>query len=134
MAGSFSDYLENKVLDEVFGATAFAAPATVYVELYTAAPSDAGGGTPVSGGSYARLAVTNNTTNFPNASGGSKTNGTAFTWGAASANWGTIVAMGFFDASSAGNLLAWADLTTSKAVNTGDIASFPASSITITLA
>jgi hypothetical protein len=134
MAGSFSDYLENKVLDEVFGATAFAAPATIYVELYTAAPSDSGGGTAVTGGSYARLAITNNTTNFPNASGGSKTNGTAFTWGAASANWGTVVAMGFFDASTSGNLLAWADLTVSKAVNSGDIASFPASSITITLA
>ena len=78
MAGSFSDYLEAKVLDHVFGATAYTAPATIYYAAFTAAPSDSGGGTECTGGSYARKGMTNNATNFPNASGTSptsKTNG-----------------------------------------------------------
>ena len=51
MAG-FSDYLEDKVLDHVFGGTAYTAPSTLYVALYTVAPTDTGGGTEVSGGGY----------------------------------------------------------------------------------
>lgn len=136
MAGSFSDYLEAKILDEVFGATAFSAPGTLYVALFTAAPSDSGGGTEVTGGSYARVAVTNNTTNWPNATGTSptsKSNGTVITFPTATANWGTVVAFGIFDASSGGNLIAWADLNTSRTINSSDTASFGVGSLTITL-
>lgn len=137
MAGSFSDYLEDKLLNHVFGATAYSSPGTLYIALFTAAPSDSGGGTEVTGGSYARVAVTNNTTNFPNASGTnptSKANGTTITFPTASASWGTVVAFGIFDASSGGNLIAWADLTANKTIGSGDTASFAASSLTITLA
>lgn len=137
MAGSFSDYLEGKVLNHVFGATAYSAPGTLYVALFTAALSDSGGGTEVSGGSYARVALTNNTTNFPNATGTSptsKSNGTTITFPTATANWGTVVAFGIFDASSGGNLICWADLNANKTVNNGDTASFAASALTITLA
>lgn len=137
MAGSFSDFTEQKVLDHLFGATSYSPPGTLYIALFTAAPSDSGGGTEVTGGSYARVAVTNNTTNFPNASGTSptsKSNGTTITFPTASASWGTVVAFGIFDASSSGNLIAWADLTTSKSIASGDTASFAASSLTITLA
>jgi hypothetical protein len=56
MAG-FSDYLEDKVLDHVFGGNAYTAPTTLYVALYTVAPTDTGGGTEVSGGAYARQSV-----------------------------------------------------------------------------
>lgn len=136
MAGSFSDYLEDKLLNHVFGGTSYSPPATLYVGLFTAAPSDSGGGTEVTGGSYARVSLTNNTTNFPNASGTSptsKTNGTTITFPTASANWGIVVAVGIFDASSGGNLICWADLTASKTVNNGDTASFAASSLAITL-
>lgn len=136
MAGSFSDYLEAKILDEVFGATAFSAPGTLYVALFTAAPSDSGGGTEVTGGSYARVAVTNNTTNWPNATGTSptsKANGTVITFPTATANWGTVVAFGIFDASSGGNLIAWADLNTSRTINSSDTANFGVGSLTITL-
>ena len=55
---AFSDYLENKVLGHVFGGTAYTAPTTLYVALYTVAPSDTGGGTEVSGGGYARQTST----------------------------------------------------------------------------
>ena len=136
MAGSFSDFLEAKVLDHVWGATSYSAPGTLYVALFTAAPSDSGGGTEVSGGSYARVAVTNNTTNWPNATGTSptsKANGTVITFPTATANWGTVVAFGIFDASSGGNLLVWADLNTNRTVNSGDTASFAVSALTITL-
>lgn len=136
MAGSFSDFLEAELLDHVFGDSAYTAPGTLYIALFTAAPSDSGGGTEVTGGSYARVAVTNNTTNWPNATGTSptsKANGTVITFPTATANWGTVVAFGIFDASSGGNLIAWADLTTNKTINSSDTASFGVGSLTITL-
>lgn len=136
MAGSFADYAEAAVLNEIFGATAFGAAATHYFALFTAAPTDAGGGTECTGGSYARKSMTNNATTWPAATGTSpttKTLGAAVTFVTATASWGTVVAMGIFDASSGGNLIAWADLTASKAVGNGDTAQFAASSVTITL-
>ena len=132
MAGSKSDYLENALLNGVLGGPAFSLPATVYIALYTVAPTDAGAGTEVTGGAYARAAVTNNATNWPAASGGAKSNGTAVTFVQATANWGTVVAFGIFDAVTGGNLLYWADLTVSKAVNNGDTASFAVGDIDVT--
>lgn len=126
-----SDYLENKVLDHLLGRTTYTAPATVYVALYTTAPSDAGGGTEVSGGGYARKAVTNDATNWPAASGGSKSNGTAIVFDEASSDWGSVVAFGIFDAASGGNLLYWGALDAPKAVNNGQTARFPAGSLVI---
>lgn len=120
MAGSKSDYLENKVLDHVLGAVTYTPPATVYIAAYTVAPTDAGGGTEVTGGSYARVAVTNNATNFPAASGGVKSNGTIINFPTATADWGTVVAAAVSDAASAGNILFWADLTTSKLIQNTD--------------
>lgn len=132
MAGSKSDYLENELLDHVLGNSAYSAPATIYVALYTVAPTDSGGGTEVSGGAYAREAVTNNLTNWPAASGGTKQNGTAITYSQATADWGTVVAFALFDASSGGNMLYWGDLTASKSVELGDTAEFAINGITIT--
>ena len=132
MAGSKSDFLELELLDHVIGNAAYTAPATVYIALYTVAPTDAGGGTEVTGGAYVRLAITNNATNWPAAAAGLKSNGTIFTFVTATANWGTVVAFGILDAVSAGNLLWWADLTVSKVVNNGDTASFPIGDIDLT--
>lgn len=131
----FSDYLELKLLDHVFGNTAYTAPATIHVALFTTAPNTetGAGGTEVSGGSYARAAVTNNTTNFPAASAGSKVNGAAINFATPAASWGTVVAVGIYDASTGGNLLGSANLTTSKTINSGDTVNFAASSLTITL-
>lgn len=131
MAGSFSDYLEDKVLKHVFANTAYTSPTTLYVALYTVAPTDAGGGTEVTGGSYVRqsMAFTVSGTNPSQA-----TNTAAVEFPTATASWGTIVAAAVFDASSAGNMLAWADLTASKSISSGDVFRFPASSFTVTLA
>jgi hypothetical protein len=131
MAGSFSDYLEDKVLKHVFANTAYTAPSTLYVALYTVAPSDTGGGTEVTGGSYVRqsMAFTVSGTSPTQA-----TNTAAVEWPTATADWGTVVAASVYDASSAGNMLAWADLTANKTISNGDVFRFPASSFTVTLA
>ena len=130
MAG-FSDYLEDKVLDHVFGGTAYTAPTTLYVALYTVAPTDTGGGTEVSGGAYVRqtAAFTVSGTNPTTAS-----NSAAIEYPTATANYGTVVAVGVFDASSGGNLLAYANLDTSKVVSTGDVFRFNTGDLDITLA
>ncbi len=130
---SFSNYLELKFLDLAWGAVAFTAPVTVYAALYTAAPSDSGGGTEATGGAYARVAITNNATNWPAAASGAKSNGTVITFPTATANWGTVTHFGVFDAATAGNLLNWGALTTSQAVNTGATPSFAAAALSITL-
>jgi hypothetical protein len=127
MAG-FSDYLEDELLDHVLSNAAFTSPTTVYCALYTAAPSDAGGGTEVTGGSYAREAIS-----FGAASSGSASNDTAVTFTTATASWGTVTHVGIFDASTAGNLLAWAALGTSKAIGIDDTANFAIGDITVTL-
>ena len=132
MAGSKSNFLENELLDHVLGAAAYTAPATVYIALFTAAPTDAGGGTEVSGGSYARVSVTNNDTNWPAAASGVKNNGAEITFPTASANWGTIVAMGIFDAASGGNLLFWGDLSQNVVIDTSDTFTFPIGNVEIT--
>jgi hypothetical protein len=119
-----SNYLENKLLDHVFGGPDYVRPGTLYVALFTAAPNDGGGGTEVSGGSYARVAVTNNATNFPAAASGAKSNGTAITFPTATAGWGTVTHWAIFDASSGGNLVAWAALTTSRSPISGDTPAF----------
>jgi hypothetical protein len=144
MAGSFSDFLELELLDHVFGAAAYSAPATLYIALYTAAPSDTGGGTEVSTGNwtnYQRAPITNNSTNFPAASAGAKANGTAFSTfyssgSAAVIPSGTVVVthVGILDASTSGNLLAWADLTASKTLSNNDTFSIPIGDLDITLA
>ena len=127
----FSDYLEDKVLDHVFGGNAYSAPGTLYVALYTVAPSDTGGGTEVSGGAYARqtAAFTVSGTNPTTAS-----NTAAIEYPTATADYGTVVAVGILDASSGGNLLAYSTLDSSKVVSSGDVFRFNAGDLDITLA
>lgn len=124
---SFSDYLETKVLDHVFGGTSYTAPSTLYVALFTAAPSDSGGGTEVSGGAYARQTIAFTT------SGDTTSNNAAIEFPTATANYGTVTHVGVYDASSAGNLMAWAALTSSKTIETGDVFRIPSGDLDITL-
>ena len=127
----FSDYLEDKVLDHVFGGNDFTATTPLYAALYTVAPSDTGGGTEVSGGAYARqtAAFTVSGTNPTTAS-----NTAAIEYPTATANYGTVVAVGILDASSGGNLLAYSTLDASKVVSSGDVFRFNAGDLDITLA
>ena len=128
---SFSDYAEDLVLTWLFTTDTATRPTAWYVGLFTAAPSDTGGGTEVSGNGYARKA-----TGTISVSGTATTasNSAAIEFAAASGgNWGTITHAAIFDASTAGNMLAWAPLTTSRTINDGDVFRIPASSLTITL-
>lgn len=131
--GRLSDSDANNMLDVRFGAAASTAPATYYVALSTTAPTNTGTNvTEPSGGAYARVAVTNNATNFPAASGRAKSNGTVVTFPTATASWGTISHFALYDAATGGTMRAWGALTTAQAVASGAIADFPAGSLTIT--
>lgn len=145
MAGSLSDYLEQKLLDHVFGSDDYTPPASLFVALFTVAPTDAGGGTEVnpatSWSNYARQEIVNSIsgTTWAAASGTNptlKTNADIVTWGAASLTGASVsvVAAAIFDALTGGNMLAWGDLTTSpKVVGHGDTPSLAAGEIDITL-
>ena len=140
--GAKSDYLENKLIDWFLRGQAFTPPATVYVALFTAAPSDSGGGTEVTGGSYARVAVTSSLANWAGTqgagttvastgTGGTTSNNNTITFPAPTANWGTVTHFALFDASTSGNMLVWSALGTSKTINNGDAApSFAAAALT----
>lgn len=152
---ALSDFAENKLIDFLFrgqalgitGASAAAGtgPSTIYVALYTTAPTDSTAGTEVSGGSYARVAVTSSLANWAGTQGagtttastgtsGTTSNNNAITFPSPTANWGVIVAAGLLDAATGGNLLAYGALTANKTVNNGDAApSFPAGSLTFQL-
>ena len=130
MAGSLGNYAENLVLDYLFGS---GAPATYYIALYTAPPTDAGGGTEVTGGSFARKSVTNNATNFPAAVGGAKANGTDITFVQATGTWGEIQAFGVFDDLTAGNFYGWCDAAVFKTVQSGDTYKIATGDLDITL-
>jgi hypothetical protein len=124
-----TDYAENKVLDHMTGKAAWPA-VTAYLGLFTAAPTDAGGGTEVSGGSYARKATAAG--DWAAAAGGSTSNVNVLSFPAASAPWGTVTHFGLFDAATAGNLLAYGALTNAKTIGSGDTASFAAGALTFT--
>ena len=128
---AMTDYLEVELLDHVFRNAAYASPTTVYCSLHTTATTDAGGGTEVSGGSYAREAVT---FGAPSSPGGTMSNSVAIDFGTATANWGTITHAAIQDAISAGNMLVHGPLTASKTVNNGDGFQFPIGNFDITAA
>lgn len=142
---AMSDYLENKIVDQIFRGQAFTFPATLHVGLFTAAPSDSGGGTEVSGGSYARTAVTASLANFSgtqgagttvasSGTGGQTSNNSTITFATPTASWGAVSHFGIFDAASGGNLLFWGALTITKTINQGDTVTFPAASLSVTFA
>jgi hypothetical protein len=134
MAGSFSDYLENAVLNHVFKKTSLSQPTNLYVALSTATLTDTATGTSlngeVSGGSYARKGC--NT--WDSASGGATQNTGPITFVSATAAWGTIKSFAVCDHLTTGNVLVWGTLSVNKAIGTGDTAKFATGAIDITLA
>lgn len=124
---SFTDYLENALLSHVFRNTPLASPSAVYLALYTASPSDAAGGTEVSGSGYSRQAVT-----FGAPSGGVIANSAGVSFTASGGAFGTVVAVAILDASTAGNMLSWAPIT-SATVGDGDTINFATGQLTISL-
>ena len=130
MAGSKSDYLEDKLLDHVLMKGDYTSPTNIWIALYTADPSDTGGGTEVTGGSYARKQTSGS--DWDAASGGASANSGELAFVTATADWGTITAFALFDAVTGGNMLYWGELTEDKAVSSGDTAKFAAGELDIT--
>ena len=125
---SFSNYLETEILDHVFAGAAYTAPGTHYLALFTAvADGEAGSVTEVSGGGYARQTVAFTT------SGNTTSNNAAVEFPTATANYGTVTHVGVYDASSSGNLMAYAALSSNKTIETGDVFRVPSGDLDITL-
>lgn len=124
-----SNYLENALINGTLRGTTYTAPTTVYVALFTSDPTDAGTGTQVSGGSYARQSVT-----FAAPSNGASASNADVTFPQATANWGTVGWIGIYDALTGGNLLYHTALDSAKTIETGDIFKIASGSLTVTLA
>jgi len=126
---SFTNFLETEILDHVFAGSAYTAPSTLYLALFTAAPGETGGGTEVttSGTAYARQSVAFTTT------GNTTSNSASVEYATATASFGTVTHVGVFDASTGGNLMAYATLSSSKEIDTGDVFRVPIGDLDITL-
>jgi hypothetical protein len=119
MADCYSNYIRDIVNDTVHGGTSFSWPATTYFALMSVNATASGGGTEISGGGYARQAVTRNTTNWPASSGQQKQNGTVINYGTNTGSPWAVVGIAEYDAASSGNLITYAALTTPVTVGTG---------------
>jgi hypothetical protein len=125
---SFSNFLETEILDHVFAGAAYTAPSTKYLALFTAiADGEAGSVTEISGNAYARQSVAFTT------SGNTTSNNAAVEFPTATGSWGTVTHVGIYDASTSGNLMAYATLSSSKAIATGDVFRVPSGDLDITL-
>lgn len=124
-----SNYLENALINATLRNTSYTSVATIYVALYTSDPTDADVGTEVSGGSYARTAVT-----FAAPSNGVSLNSGDVTFPTCTAGWGAVTHIGLRDASTAGNLLYHTPLDASKTIDTGDVFKISSGNLSVTLA
>lgn len=132
MAGGKSEYLEKALLDHVMGGPDYVRPATVYIALCTGVWDDALTGATIVEpvvGSYARVASTNDATNWPgalrpDASGALKANGVDLLFPTPTAAWGTVKSVAVCDAATGGNVLWGGDLVVPKAVASGNVIAF----------
>lgn len=134
MAGSLTDYTEAKVLDHIVGKTSFTMPGVVAIALFTAAPSDAGGGTEVTNANnYSRKTTAG--ADWAAAASGATSNANVITFAVPSGSWGTVTHFAAMDSAThgAGNMLWWADLTTPQAIGSGNTVSFAVGELDITM-
>ena len=125
---SFTNFLETEILDHVFAGAAYTAPSTKYLALFTAVSNgETGSVTELSGSAYARQSVAFTT------SGNTTSNNAAVEFPTATGSWGTVTHVGVYDASTSGNLMAYATLSSSKAIDTGDVFRVPSGDLDITL-
>jgi hypothetical protein len=136
MPGSKSAYLENALLNHALGAQVWTPPTVIYVALSSALYDEDAYGTAFSelaGNGYGRVAMANNTTNWPQSFGTSqKKNGITITFPAATNVWAEVKSFYLLDAMTAGNALWGGDLANPRILQAGDTASFAPNSIVIT--
>jgi hypothetical protein len=126
---SLSNVFETRVLTWLFTGDAVTRPSSFYIALFTSNPAEDASGTEVStsGTAYARQSATFTV------SGNEATNSAAIEFPTATASYGTVTHIGVFDASTGGNLIAYAALTTSKAIDTGDVLRINSAELDVTL-
>jgi hypothetical protein len=124
--------LQQELLDHFLKTGAYTQPTNIYVALFTAAPSDTGGGTEVSGGSYARV-ICNGWDPATAASPSLAHNTAAINFATPSAGWGLVTHFALFDSNGGTNLLGWGALGTQKTINSGDTVSFAAGALDVTM-
>ena len=129
---AFTNYVEDEILDHILGKTAIYTMVAVHVALSTTTPTEAGGNfTEPSGNGYARKTTAG--ADWTASSNGVTSNATSLAFPQATGTWGTVTHFGIYDASTAGNLLMWGALGTSKAIGNQDTASFAIGELDITL-
>lgn len=138
MSGSKTDYAENKVLDYMTG-RAVLSQLTLYLALFTGQPGETGttGELAIGTGNYSRKQLnvpgTSNSfglagTNDP--ADGRIANNIDVAFPTPSADWGNIIYVGIFDASTAGNLLMYSSIPI-KRVLANDSVTFPVGTIVL---
>lgn len=137
--GSFSDFLEKKILDHILGGTVYTPPSDLYIGLSSSSVNDESTGSsvsePASNTGYARVKVTNNTTTWSDATGttATKKNKIDIEFPEATTSWGVISYFFIADAATGGNILMWGSLSQSKTIDIGDLPRFNANFIEVTL-
>lgn len=124
-------YGVNYFLDQVYGS---GTPASVYVALLLASPTYLSTGSTItepSGNGYARVEVTNDVTNWPDAADGFKANGQDITFPTATGTWGTVKYWAILDASTGGNILTWGGIT-SRRIGEGATVQFTRDQLSVT--
>ena len=126
---SFSNTYETHVLNYVFTTTSVTRPTAWYLALFTSNPAEDGSGTEVStsGTAYARQSATFTV------SGNTASNSGAIEFPTATASYGTVSHVGIYTASTGGDLIAYAALSTSKNIDTGDVFRVPDGDLDVTL-
>jgi hypothetical protein len=127
-------YSANRILDKNFGATNYSPPATFYVGLSTTSINiDGTGATEPTTGSYARVAMTNDKSNWGTASNASLVNAASVTFTESTASWGTITTVFFSDASTSGNVWFFDTLSPSRAVASATTVLFAIGAMTVSM-
>ena len=127
-----SDWLEERILNHFFRNTNTPPPTQHFIGLFISNPTDAGTGTEVQGGGYARRAIA--FTAPTQVSGrGQISNNAEIRFPIATANWGTVSHFGIFTAATGGNFLAHGPVTVSKLIEAGDEAKFNINTLTISV-
>lgn len=124
---SFTSYTDNKLIDHLLGSATYTKPSSLYVALYVGDPASGGTEVSTSGSAYSRQLAAFTI------SGGAASNTSQLQWSAATTSWGTITHVAIFDASTSGNRLVDAALTTSKSIGIGDVLQIPAGDLDVTL-
>lgn len=137
-----TNFAENRIVDAMVRGQTLGAPATWHIGLDTAFCTEAGGGTEVTGGAYARAPLTANlatwagtqsagSTVASSGTSGTTSNNTVATFPTPTAEWGTVVSIRWWDASTGGNAWVCTTLSQSQTIGVGNSVTFPAGSLTL---